>query len=302
MSNAQPPAIIAAIITAMQHVEAVGKRGKNKDQGFAYRRYDDIVTCANAALAHARIAVFPTVLNMERATAEVNTKNSGRKTRTRTIVHVRYDFTATDGSVKSAEVYGEADDYGDKSLGKAMTYAHKLALIQTLNIPVDDMDPDQFSHEHDRVIGAGTGEGGGEDNARPRRRQRPDRPAKAPRTESATGLMAKLRGDLAPFLADPYDAGGEVRLREVWSIVEVHKIAGRLIAADYNELSGLVKAIMADLTGPDPDAADSPAPAASAPAQDPEDPDYDPWADQPTKAERDAAAAAAEGPSAEATS
>lgn len=286
--QAGQPAIIAAIITAMKHVEAVGKRGRNKDQGFAYRKYDDIVTCANAALAHAGIAVFPTVLDVSRETSEVNTKNSGRKMRTRTIVHVRYEFTAVDGSVKASEVYGEADDYGDKSLGKAMSYAHKLVLIQTLNIPVDDMDPDEFSHEGDKVIGAGVPEG--ED--RPRRRQRPDRSAKAPRTESAPGLMEKLRGDLAPFLADPHEAGGVDRLREVWSVVEGHKIARRLINTDYNELSNLVKAIRDDLGGR-PAASPAPAPVPN-PAAEPGDPDYDPWADAPTQAEFQAAKAAAE--------
>lgn len=285
----QQPAIIAAVIKAMQHVEAVGKRGKNKEQGFAYRKYDDIVTCANAALAHAGIAVFPNVISVERETAEVNTKNSGRKLRTRTIVHVRYEFTATDGSVKAADVYGEADDYGDKSLGKAMTYAHKLALIQVLNIPVADMDPDEFSHEGDKVIGRGDEP----EAAAPKRRQRPEPKPRQPRTESAPGLMEKLRGLLAPFLADPIEAGGADRLREIWSEVEGHKTARRLIPADYNELSELVKAIRDDLGIPAKRAA-----SATTISHNPDAPADDPWADAPTQGEylaaRDAMVAANE--------
>ncbi len=270
---AAPGRIISAIIEAMKAVDAIGKRGKNKDQNFRYRKYDDIITAANGALTAAGIAVFPTVLNVERESNEVNVKSGGRKWRTRTIVRVRFDFTATDGSVRAAEVYGEADDYGDKSLGKAISYAHKIALIQVLNIPVDDMDPDEFSHEGDRVIGRGQAP----QDAAPRRGRGPTIAPPPRETVTAPGVMEGHRRTLAPYLDNPIEAGGRDGLKAFWAQVETDKNAGRLGKDDYNELSGLVKAIRDDLAevapqrphtpqGVDPDAAD-------------------PWANAPTQAE-----------------
>lgn len=274
---AAPGRIITAIIEAMKAVDAIGKRGKNKDQNFRYRKYDDIITAANGALTQAGIAVFPTVLNVERESNEVTVKSGGRKWRTRTIVRVRFDFTATDGSVRSAEVYGEADDYGDKSLGKAISYAHKIALIQVLNIPVDDMDPDEFSHEDDRVIGRGREPQ--DDTQRPQRPGRRPTIAPPPReTVTAPGVMEGHRRTVAPYLGDTaaaQAAGGVEGLKAFWATVEADKNAGRLARDDYNELSGLVKAIRADLEGATP-AAPPPAPRRS---------EEDPWADSPTQAE-----------------
>lgn len=280
---AAPGRIIPAIIEAMKAVDAIGKRGKNKDQNFRYRKYDDIITAANGALTQAGIAVFPTVLNVERESTEVTVKSGGRKWRTRTVVKVRFDFTATDGSVRSAEVYGESDDYGDKSLGKATSYAHKIALIQVLNIPVDDMDPDEFSHEDDRVIGRGR-----EPQAdAPQRAQRPGRrPTIAPpprETVTAPGVVEGHRRALAPYLTDPHAAGGKDGLKAFWALVEADKNAGRLGSEHYNELSGLVKAIRDDMEGP---AAPDPAPVPAASTGLAVDPDAeDPWANTPTQAE-----------------
>jgi hypothetical protein len=67
---------------------------------------------------------------------------------------MRYLFVTTDGSSLEAVVYGEAMDSGDKATNKAMSAAHKYALLQTFLIPtedVEDSDADETTAEPDHV-------------------------------------------------------------------------------------------------------------------------------------------------------
>ena len=59
---------------------------------------------------------------------------------------IKYTFFATDGTFVSATMAGEAADSGDKASNKAMSIAHKYALLQVFCIPTDDAkDPDSAS-------------------------------------------------------------------------------------------------------------------------------------------------------------
>ena len=63
-------------------------------------------------------------------------------------VKVDYIFTCTtDGSQLIATMYGQANDYGDKAISKAMSMAYKYMAIQAFCIPVQGEDPDAFVHE-----------------------------------------------------------------------------------------------------------------------------------------------------------
>ncbi|GAH44087.1 unnamed protein product, partial [marine sediment metagenome] len=54
------------------------------------------------------------------------------------ILTIKYTFFAEDGSFIETIVIGEAMDSGDKAGNKAMSAAHKYALLQILLIPTDD--------------------------------------------------------------------------------------------------------------------------------------------------------------------
>jgi hypothetical protein len=61
-------------------------------------------------------------------------------------VVVTYVFTGPAGDSLIACVPGEAMDAGDKSTAKAMSVAFRTALLQSLALPTDDVDPDAESY------------------------------------------------------------------------------------------------------------------------------------------------------------
>lgn len=64
-----------------------------------------------------------------------------------TTVKVEYSFISkTDGSKHTVTMFGDANDYGDKGLAKALSMAFKYACFQVLCIPVCD-DPDATVHD-----------------------------------------------------------------------------------------------------------------------------------------------------------
>jgi hypothetical protein len=62
-------------------------------------------------------------------------------------VNVTYTFHAPDGSNVGATVSAESMDSGDKATAKAMSVAFRTALLQTLCLPTDDIDPDATTYE-----------------------------------------------------------------------------------------------------------------------------------------------------------
>lgn len=73
-----------------------------------------------------------------------DTMDTGNRAMQRCIVKVKYRFFAPDGSEVSAVVPGVAMDTGDKADAKAMSVACRIALLQTLCLPTQEPDPDDF--------------------------------------------------------------------------------------------------------------------------------------------------------------
>ncbi len=322
----RPPQIHAAIIAAMQAVRAVGKNGHNTDQNFKYRKYDDIITVANAALVEAGVAITPTTVAMEREQRQVTTKTQNRRTVTTTVVHMRYTLTcAADASAVTVDWYGEASDYGDKSLGKALSYSAKMFLIDLLKIPVDDPDADADGASHADDAPA--------DQAPPpqpqrqrQQQQRPPRQQGKPAAATAPPALAtvdvvtdqelldSIIGDLAPFASDPVEAGGNERLKEIWARVDAGTAEGKISREDRRDLARHIKVLKHEIAELAEHARQqlasrnrAAAPAADAPVEDAHPSDdahaddtVDPWADAPTAAEM-RAAAHAEGANADPT-
>ncbi len=134
--------IFENIADAMADIEAIAKSQKNREQGFQYRGIDDIYNSLNHILAKHKIFTVPTVL--KRKEKDSPTK-SGAIWKHITL-KVKYKFYTTDGSYVSAVVYGEGKDNSDKGSNKALSIAHKYALLQVFCIPTkDDKDPDSVT-------------------------------------------------------------------------------------------------------------------------------------------------------------
>lgn len=137
--SASVPRIFKAISLVMADIDAISKNQTNKQQGFKFRGIDDVYNELHGRLAKHGVFTVPEVLTESRE--ERTTKSGG--VLTYVIMRVKYTFYAEDGSSVSAIVVGEASDSGDKASNKAMSIAHKYALIQVLAIPTaDDKDPD----------------------------------------------------------------------------------------------------------------------------------------------------------------
>ena len=136
--------IFKRIPEIMAEMDSIGKNKKNQQQGFMYRGIEGVYQELQKRLAKAKVFTTPEVLEQRRE--ERQTKTGG--TLTYTILKICYKFYAEDGSCFEATVIGEGMDSGDKGSNKAMSIAHKYALIQVFCIPTEDaVDPDAESHD-----------------------------------------------------------------------------------------------------------------------------------------------------------
>lgn len=128
--------IYESILNVMAEIGVVSKNGEvtGNVAKYQYRKAEDIINAVNPALIKHRLFIVPEVMETIRE-ERVNNKNN---VVVYTLVKVKYDFCASDGSSISCVVYGEAMDNGDKSVSKALTSAYKTALIQTFCIPTEE--------------------------------------------------------------------------------------------------------------------------------------------------------------------
>jgi hypothetical protein len=77
-------------------------------------------------------------------TVEVGSK---RTPMAHVILRVAYHFYGPAGDSIRAVVVSESMDSGDKAMPKAMSVAYRIALLQVLNLPTTEKDPDEESFE-----------------------------------------------------------------------------------------------------------------------------------------------------------
>ena len=131
--------IFQAITDIMSDVDAIGKTKRNQQQGFNFRGIDDLYNAIHPLLAKHKVFTVPTVL--DERTEERKTAKGGNLIYR--IMKIKYNFYAVDGSSVECIVVGEGMDSGDKAANKAMSIAHKYALLQVFAIPTEDIaDPD----------------------------------------------------------------------------------------------------------------------------------------------------------------
>lgn len=123
----------------------ISKSRSNQQQGFKYRGIDDVYNELSGLLASNQLCILPRITNKE-VTERVNAKGTALFYST---VTAEFDLvSAKDGSKHTVCSYGEAMDSGDKSIGKAMSYAYKAMAFMLFAIPTEgDNDPDAKTHE-----------------------------------------------------------------------------------------------------------------------------------------------------------
>ena len=132
------------IIAVMRDVSAIPKDRNNASQGYKFRGIDDVYSALHDILAKHGLFTLPEVLS-ERV-EDRQTKNGSALIYR--VLTIRFTFYAEDGSSLTSTLVGEGMDSGDKASNKAMSVAHKYALLQAFAIPTEDAkDPENDSPE-----------------------------------------------------------------------------------------------------------------------------------------------------------
>ena len=127
--------IYESITKIMEEVPAIGKHKVNKQQGFKFRRIDDVMNALQPLLAKNKVCIVPEILEQTRE--ERTTSKGGNLIYS--ICKIKYKFYAEDGTNIEAITIGEGMDSGDKATNKAMAIAMKYALFQVFCIPTEEM-------------------------------------------------------------------------------------------------------------------------------------------------------------------
>lgn len=133
----------AAIAEVMRSVRSVSKDQVNSAQHFRFRGIDDVLNAVGPAIRDQNITVMPYVEEIQH---ESRTTGGGKLV-SHYRVRVRYHFQVPHGEVMVAVSAGEAMDFGDKGLTKAMSVAYRTLWIQALALPTGERDPDQDTYE-----------------------------------------------------------------------------------------------------------------------------------------------------------
>lgn len=127
----------------MADVREVKKTGHNAAQNFDFRGVDAVVNAVGPALRAHEVVVLP---HVESIAYEPYKTSKGTQMMCARVI-VTYRFVGPGGDWLEATVAGEASDSSDKATAKAMSVAFRIALLQALALPTDDIDPDAQSIE-----------------------------------------------------------------------------------------------------------------------------------------------------------
>jgi len=134
---------IAAVSADVAKI-GIGKDRKNEQQGFMFRGIDDVQNVIAPLLARHGLVILPRVISRS-----VTERTSARGTvQFFVVVNAEFDFVAaSDGSMHTVSMFGEAADTGDKATNKAQSAAYKYAAFQTFCIPIKGEDADATTPE-----------------------------------------------------------------------------------------------------------------------------------------------------------
>lgn len=170
------PTVHQLWIEVMRSVRSIAKGDFNEDQGFKFRGVDAVVDKVGAALREVGVHIRPRRI-LEHTATEYTTRRGARMVNR--VVRVEWEVTGPQGDSFLGESMGEAADAGDKSMSKAQSVAYRTYLLQALNIPTGERDPDADAHERDTPA-AGEGYYWDQQQNQQVARQRPSQPQQSP--------------------------------------------------------------------------------------------------------------------------
>lgn len=138
------PKIYAALQGVMEDIKSLEKNGAAPKAmgGYKFLAVDDVLKEVRPHLVKHKIIVLPKLVDTEN---HVWRDDSGRIS-TKVLLTFDFHFTSTeDGSEVVVTVVGEANDTGDKTVRKATTSAHKIALIQAFTLITGEVDEHEIS-------------------------------------------------------------------------------------------------------------------------------------------------------------
>lgn len=137
------PTIVELLAEVEREVKAVGKGDRNDFHKFMFRGVDRVINAVAPALRrHGIVGPVPELVDLQSRDSATEKGKTAREV----TVTVSYTYYGPAGDSLSGSVPGEAQDTGDKAVSKAMSVAYRTWLIQSLNLPTEQADPDSQSY------------------------------------------------------------------------------------------------------------------------------------------------------------
>lgn len=138
-----PPTVYQAVNAVMADISAVRKDSLNRSGNFNFRGIDAVMNACGPAFRRHGVMAVPEVV--EYIPGTVTTRSGAVMTTVKLKMRVR--FYGPTGDHFDTVVWGESFDAGDKATAKAHSVAYRTALLQTLCLPTDEIDPDAETYE-----------------------------------------------------------------------------------------------------------------------------------------------------------
>jgi len=137
--------IYEAINKSISEIPAIGKDSKNIQQGWTFRSIDAIIDNTRKIIAANGICIFPETIEKEIKVDVIEKNYKGEistKRLTTANVKVKYKLVSKfDGTFETSITSGESQDFSDKAVGQAETFAFKSMLSKVFFLGFED-DPD----------------------------------------------------------------------------------------------------------------------------------------------------------------
>jgi hypothetical protein len=144
VADSSPEPVQVILNRVKTAIGAVGKNETNQSQHFNFRGIDAVVNAAAPHLNEHGIITVPEVQDFQYDVIEAGARKTPMG---HFIVKAKYHFYGPAGDFITAQVLSESFDAGDKGAAKAMSVAYRIALLQVLNLPTTEPDPDSESYE-----------------------------------------------------------------------------------------------------------------------------------------------------------
>jgi len=125
--------------------EGISKNSRNTQQNYSFRGINEVYAVLPKVLNKADLLIQPNVV-------DIDVRDRGKATHV--VMTVDYIISNSKGQECTRRVYGEALDYSDKAVNKAMTAAYKYFLFQAFCIPlegIEDADSENIEIDSENI-------------------------------------------------------------------------------------------------------------------------------------------------------